>query len=232
MSAPLRGLALLLLASACSTVAPMQTASVVAPGRFRVGGQLSGAAQCGDFTAGVLGFLGTCAADYPDGIPLPEVRLDGRYGLPAGADLGLSLQVQGQLFAPERALQTGLTADVKAEMARVEAGDVTHVLSVGLLAGAAVAGRLALPASGQVELGVPLRYGLQLRHWELVAGTHLGHRWELGPLGVVPRLQLGLSAGAYWRDPAGLALQLAYLTEPGRFRLGALQLQVGWFWDL
>ena len=46
------------------------------------------------------------------------------------------------------------------------------------------------------------------------------------------RLHLGFSLGAFWREPAGLGLQLAYLTDPTRFSNGALQLQVGWFLDL
>jgi hypothetical protein len=222
---------LLLLASACATVTPMQTASVVDPGHFRVGGQLSGAGLCGDFAAGLLGFLGRCT-DYPDGVPLPELRLDGRYGFTSGFDVGLSLQALGQLFAPSRPFQGGLTGDVKLQLARVTVGEVTHLVSVGFLVGGALAGRDGLPLWTQVEFGVPAFYGLQLEHWELVAGVQVTQRLGFGPNGYTPRVNVGFSLGAFRRDPAGIGLQLAYLTDPSRFSDGALQLQVGYFFDL
>jgi hypothetical protein len=230
MSAP-RWLLPLVLASACATVTPMQTASVVDPGHVRVGGQLSFAGLCGDFSAGLLGFLGRCT-EYPDGVPLPELRLDGRYGFTYGFDVGLSLQAQGQLFAPSRPFQGGLTGDVKIQLARVTVGEVTHVVSVGLLVGTALAGRAQLPLWSQVEFGVPAFYGLQLEHWELVAGVQGSQRLGFGANGFTSRVNVGFSLGAFRRDPAGIGLQLAYLTDASRFGSGALQLQVGYFFDL
>lgn len=41
-----------------------------------------------------------------------------------------------------------------------------------------------------------------------------------------------LSLGLFRRDPAGLAVQVSSLTDPTRPSLGAIQLQVGVFFDL
>lgn len=230
---------LLLLAAlpGCATVAPMQTASVVGAGQLRVGGQLSAAAYCGDARQGLLVGLSRCT-EYPDGVPLPELRVNGRYGLGGRVDVGLSLQAQGQVLAPERIAQLGLTLDVKGELARVEAGPITHVVSTGLLGGGALAGRLGLPLWAQLELGVPVFYGLQVGRWEFVAGASLSQRTLHPRLGAAPVLpvhdspRVGLVLGVYRRAPAGWALQLGYLADPARFGLGALQLQFGWFFDL
>ena len=79
-----------LLVAGCATVSPMQTASTVDPGKWRVGAQLSTAAYCGSFVEGPL-----VCTDYPDGVPIPELRVNARRGLPHGADVGISLQVLG-----------------------------------------------------------------------------------------------------------------------------------------
>jgi hypothetical protein len=235
MSATARGLGLalaLLVLTGCSTVVPMQTASAVDRGRFRVGAQGSGAAFCGDVGGGVLGL--TRCTDYPDGIPLPEIRVNTRYGLGRGFDVGGSVQAQGQLFAPERPFQLGLTLDVKGELLRVPTKGPTHILSVGLLGGGALAGRLGLPLWAQLEWGVPLLYGLQLEQWELVAGVNLSQRYLQSP-GLSPStttVRTGFTLGLFKRAPAGFALQLGYLTDPARFSSGSIQLQVGVFFDV
>lgn len=218
--------------SACSTVTPMQTASVVDPGHLRLGGQLSAAGFCGSIPGGVLGM--TSCTEYPDGIPLPELRLNGRYGFARAFDVGLSMQGQGQLIAPERSFQLGLTADVKGELLRIPTSGPTHLVSVGLLGGAAVAGRLSLPLWTQVEWGVPLFYGLQFEHLELVASATLSQRFVHSPT-VSPSTdtaRVGFSLGIFKRNPAGIGVQLGYLTDPTRFSNGAIQLQVGLFFDV
>jgi hypothetical protein len=225
------GLALLT-SSACSTMVPMQTASAVDRGRFRVGGQLSASGFCGDLPGGVLGL--TRCTDYPDGVPLPELRGNARYGLGRGFDVGASLQVLGQLFAPERPFQLGLTLDVKGELLRLPTRGPTHVLSVGLLGAGAASGRLGLGLWSQLEWAVPLFYGLQFAHWELVASVSAGQRHLQSP-NVSPsrdEVRTGFTLGLFHRDPAGFAVQLGYLTDPARFSSGTIQLQVGVFWDL
>ncbi len=219
----------------CATVVPMQTASVVEKGRLRLGGQLSAAGFCGQISGGILGL--TRCTEYPDGVPLPEVRANGRYGLGAGFDVGLSVQAQGQLIAPERAFQLGLTADVKGELLRLRTRGPTHVVSTGLLGGSALSGRFGLPLWGQLEWSVPLFYGLQFQRWELVLGANLSQRVTVAKLGTVSALspvdtaRVGFSLGLFRRAPAAWAVQLSYVADPLRFTTGAPQVQFGWFFD-
>ncbi len=210
----------------------MQTASVVDPGHLRVGGQLSGAPYCGSLNGGLVGYL-DCNA-FPDGFPVPELRVDGRYGVARRFDVGLSMQGYAQVQAPERAFQLGLTADLKGELLRVPTAGPTHVLSLGFLGAAAIAGRLAQPLWSQFELGVPAFYGLQFSHLELVLSATVSQRFSRSP-SVSPSpttAWVNFSVGLYRRDPAGFGLQLSYLTEAASFSMGALQLQGGWFFDL
>lgn len=230
--------ALLLFAlTGCATVVPMQTASVVDKGRLRVGGQLGTTAYCGDPAGGLLLGLSRCT-EYPDGVPLPELRANARYGLGSRFDVGLSAQAQTQIIAPERIFQFGLTADVKGELLRIDTSGPTHVVSTGLLGGAALAGRFGIPLWGQLEWGVPVFYGLQLGRWEFVVGASLSQRLLAPRLGGTPAqlpfdtVRLGLSLGVFRRDPASWAIQFNYLTDPARFTNGSLQLQFGWFFDL
>jgi hypothetical protein len=221
----------LLVLTACSTVTPMQTASVVDPGHLRVGGQLSATGAC-DLPAGVLGYIG--CSDHPDGVPLPELRINGRYGFARRFDVGLSMQGQGTLFAPEKPFQLGLTADVKGELLRIPTSGPTHLISVGVLGGSAIAGRVSLPLWAQFEWGVPVFYGLQFQHLELVASATLSQRFTQSP-NLSPSTntaRLGFSLGVYKRDPAGIGVQVSYLTDPTRFSTGMLQLQVGLFFDV
>lgn len=226
-----------LVLTGCATVVPMQTASVVEKGRVRVGGQLSAAGYCGSPAQGLLLGMTRCM-EYPDGIPLPELRANGRLGLGAGFDVGLSAQAQGQVLAPERVLQVGLTGDVKGELLRREAGPVTHVVSTGLLAGAALSGRFGLPLWGQVEWGVPAFYGLQLARFEFTFGVSVSQRLLVSRVGgpallpPVESTRVGLSLGVFRRNPASWAVQLSWLADPARFSTGAIQLQFGWFFDL
>lgn len=226
----------MLLLTGCATVVPMQTASVVDKGRLRVGGQLSAAAYCGDLRTGAILGLSRCT-EYPDGVPLPEVRASGRLGLGAGFDVGVSAQAQGQVLAPERIFQFGLTTDVKGELLRVETRGPTHVVSTGLLGGAALSGRFGVPLWAQLEWGVPVFYGLQFTRWELVFGASVSQRMLLPKLGAASGLppaetvRAGLSFGVF-RRPSSWALQLAYLVDPARPLAGALQLQFGWFFDV
>ena len=223
---------LLLLLTGCTTVVPMQTASAVDRGHVRVGGQISTSLFCGSIAEGGLGV--TRCTDYPDGIPIPELRANGRYGLGHGFDLGASLQGHGAIFAPERPFQLGLTVDLKGELLRIPTRGPTHIISVGLLGGTAIAGRLGLPLWPQVEWAVPLFYGLQFQHWELVLGANASHRFTKSP-NLTPStdtVRTGFTLGLFHREPAGFAVQLGYATDPARFSFGTFQLQFGLFFDL
>ncbi len=227
-----RWLAVLCVAG-CATVTPMQTASSVADGTWRLGAQLSAAGYCGSFVEGPL-----VCSEYPDGAPLPELRINTRLGLPHGTDVGLSLQVAGQVLAPSRPVQVGLTLEGKHELASGTLGNARQVLSLGMLLGGAVAGRPTLRPYLQAEWGVELLYGIQTARFEWVAGVAISERTVFIEVGGHPALakvqtdRLGFTLGVFRRAPAGWALQLAYLADPRRFSEGALQLQYGVFWDL
>jgi hypothetical protein len=215
----------------CATVVPLQAASVVPSQHLRVGGQLAFAAFCGN-PAGGIGGLANCS-EYPDGIPFPELRVNGRYGLGHGADVGASVQFLGQLISPERAFQTGLTFDLKREMLHVETGPVSHVISFALLGGGALAGRFGLPLWAQLEGGIPLFYGLQTSGFEVVLGGSLTTRLTFPKVGAQSYLptyatnRLSVSLGLF-RRPSSWGLQLGYLVSPEFNRPGAIQLQFGW----
>ena len=228
----MRAWALLLALAGCTTVLPMQTASAVDRGHFRVGGQISTSVFCGDLPSGGLGV--TECTDYPDGVPLPELRANGRYGLGHGFDVGASFQGHGVVYAPERAFQFGLTFDVKGELLRIATQGPTHIISVGVLAGGAIAGRLGLPLWPQAEWGVPLFYGLQFQHWELVLSATASQRYVKSP-NLTPStdsMRTGFTVGLFHRQPAGFAVQLGYSTDPADFGHGTIQLQFGLFFDL
>ena len=234
----MRRAGLLLLAAfgaGCATAVPLQTASTGQPGAWRVGGAVSTAAWCGDMS-GLLGMV-RCT-EYPDGVPLPEVRALARRGVAPGTDVGASVQVAVQTIAPERPLQVGGTLEVKRELVRAPSGSVTHVLSLGAVAGGAVSGRVGLAPWWSTELSVPLLYGLQWRRFEWVAGVALVGRVLLPPtsaavpLPVTASQRLNLSLGLFRREPASWAVQVSYLTDPARFTNGALQVQFGWLFDL
>jgi hypothetical protein len=130
-------------------------------------------------------------------------------------------------------MQGGLTLDGKAELLHLDRGPVTHILSLGLLGGSAIAGRFGLRPSAQVEGGVPLFYGLQLSGFEVVVGVAWSVRGFFFGNGVTqPALsqRLELRLGLF-RRPTSWGLQLGYLTDPAHFTEGAPQVQFSWLWD-
>ena len=217
----------------CTTVTPMQTASTVDEGRWRVGAQLSAAGYCGSFTAGPL-----VCSEFPDGAALPELRVNARRGMNVATDVGLSLQLAGQVLAPSRPFQAGLTIDVKHALLSGALGPARQVLSLGVLAGGAVSGRLALRPYLQAEWGLHLLYGVQTSRFEWVAGVAISQRNLFNEVGGRPALpvvrsdRVGFTLGLYRRLSAGWVLQLGYLGDPARLADGALQIQYGVFWDL
>lgn len=231
----MRALLFAAVASSCATVVPMQTASVVERGVLRTGASLSATAYCGALSEGVLLGMTRCT-EYPDGFPLPELRGSARLGLGSRFDVGVSAQAMALLLAPERAGQVGLTLDVKGELLRLESGQVTHVVSTGLLGGAALSGRFTLPAWGQVEWGVPLFYGLRLERYEFVAAVSVSQRrlargFAFPSPFLTDSVRVSGSLGVYRRGPSGWAVQLAYVSDPARITTGSTQLQFGWFFE-
>jgi hypothetical protein len=216
---------------ACGTVVPMQTASVVAPGVTRVSGQI-GAAYC-DFASTFR------CNDFPDGVPLPALRLDGRRGVAPATDVGASAQLETMLYAPERPVGLGLTVDGKRELLRSGGGGrVAHVLSAGVLLGGAIAGRWGLAPWLRAEAGVPLFYGIQTAHYEFVLSGWTAYRALVPSVGgdqdlpTFHSLRFGGGLGVYRRAPAGWGASLGYDTSSDLVLGGAVQVRFGWFRDL
>lgn len=227
----MRSAALLLLLTGCSTLVPMQTASVVERQTWRVGGQLSAATLCN------VSDITECN-QFPDGVPLPEVRANVRRGVFAATDVGASVQLQSTLLSPEHPFQGGLTLDIKRELLRLPgAQDRAHVISAGLLAGGAVAGRISLAPWITVQAGVPVFYGYQAQAYEIVAGVSIARTVVFQDVGGSQNLatlhdvNLGATLGYYRRAPSHWSVGLSYLTQTRSFQAGALQLQFGLFWD-
>ena len=219
------------LLAGCATVVPMQTASVVERGHVRLGGQVSASMYCGAIGEGGLGVT-SCNA-FPDGVPVPELRANARVGLGQHFDLGASLQGHGMVLSVEHAFQLGLTVDLKGELLHIATSGPTHIVSAGLLGGGAFSGRFGLPLWPQVEWAVPIFYGLQFSHWELVLSANASHRFTASP-NLTPSIngvRTGFSVGLFHREPAGFAVQVGYSTDPASFRYGSFQLQVGVFFD-
>lgn len=221
-----------LLIAGCTTVVPMQTASTLDDRAWRTGAQLSMAGYCGSFVEGPL-----VCSEYPDGAPLPELRVNARRGLPHGADVGLSLQLAGQLLAPARPVQLGLTLEAKHELISAGLGSARQVLSLGLLLAGAVSGRPTLRPYLQVEGGLNLLYGIQTARFEWVAGASFSQRHLFNEVGGRPALphqksqRLGFTIGLFRRAPTGWAVQLGYSGDPEKYDHGAILLQYGVFWD-
>jgi hypothetical protein len=214
--------ALALLCCGCATVVPMQTASTVDEGHWRVGGQVGVSGYCGSFTEGPL-----VCTEYPDGVPLPELRLDARRGIRAGFDVGVSAQLWGQALAVSKPVQVGLTIDAKHVLLDAD----RHVVSLGLLLGTAVSGRPGLRAYAQGEGGVQLIYGFRTARFEWVAGAQYSERRTFQVIAGDRSQHVGFTLGVFRQRPAGWALQLGYLGDPRRFGDGAIQIQYGVFWD-
>ena len=215
----------------CATVVPMQTASVVPEGQWRVGGQASAAGFCSD------NIVLECH-DWADGAPMPELRLNARRGVGEGTDVGASLQFAPNLLAVERMLQVGLALEAKREFFRWDGEGHAHVLSAGLLTAGAIAGRTGLAPWLQSELALPVYYGFQTRRFEWVAGGSVSWRQLFPSVGgegdtdVIRAWRVGVNVGLFRRAPTAWAFQLGYLTRPERPLDGAVLLQYGWFFDL
>jgi hypothetical protein len=222
-----------MLLTGCAAVAPLQTASVVEAGHTRIGAQGSAALFCGPVDWGLFAVLG--CNQYPDGVPLPELRLAARRGLGSSTDVGASLRIMGQVAAPEHVLEAGATFEAKRELLHVTHSGLQHVVSAGALAGVGLAGRLGLAPTGTIEWGLPLFYGLQTKGLEWVVGVSFSSRIAFGgspgsATQVAPRFDA--TVGVFAREPFGWSVQLGYLTEPRQPGRGALQLQFGWLWDI
>ena len=229
-------LLVLLLGPGCATVVPLQPASVVPKGTWRVGGQAALSPWCG-----LSRDLANRCAYLPEGTPLPELRLQGRTGVAEATDVGVSLFASAQLPAGlGAAVRGGVYVDGKRELlSRELGGERRQVLSVAPGMGLAltpVAPRNE-PAP-DLELALPLLFGHQTERWEWVAGAQVLERlqWRLEQADPEQRwrarTEVGVTLGAFSRNPTRTAYQLSYVAPVERLADGRLTFGFGLAFDV
>ena len=218
-----------------------------------MGAEANAALYCGS-----IGLVTDCAF-YPEGLPLPELRLSARRGVGDGLDFGAAVAARVELYAVDRPVGALFTFDAKRELWSRPLGwgawGERLVVSVNPLMAAGAAGAIGLAPTVEAELGVPLHVGLVQGGGEWVGSLRLSQRLLLPKLGAEPpapypgvtTTRLGLAAG-YVFD-SGLAVQLGYqsivfgagylslgkstlVAVAPEFTAGAWQLSVGWLFDL
>jgi len=226
----------LLVGAGCTTVVPLQTASVVPRGTLRAGGQVALSPWCG-----LSRDVANRCAFLPEGTPLPELRLQGRMGVAEATDVGVSLFASAQVPAGLGwQVRGGAYVDGKRELLSRELGaERRQVLSVAPGVGFALT-----PVSPRgehapdLELGLPVFFGHQSRGWEWVAGAQVLERFQWRPELADPearwraRTEVGLSAGAFSRGPAKTAYQLSYVAPVDRLSGGRLTFGFGLAFDV
>lgn len=211
----------------CTSVAPLQTASTVDPGVYRLSAQTSFATYC----SVTLSPLNRCAY-LPRDVPVPEVRLSARRGFTPWVDAGLSLGGGGVIH---QGFQLQALADAKAQLwTQAVSDNERHLLS--LSGGVGVSNQQSglfgigtYSALTEVLLVVPVYYGYQTRSWELVASPRLVER--LG-VGTYSTSWLGMNVSAFSRGKVRLGVGLDYLAPTAYLEQGWFTLSAGVLWDV
>lgn len=238
---------LLVLCAGCTTMTPLQTASTVKPGVWRLGGQASVSPVCSVNDPG--GFLRTVSGGgahpfancmvSPRGLPTPEIRAHGRRGLNDVMDLGVSAHASSVFPI---GIQLGGTVDVRREVWSRSIGDNRRqILTVGPQLGIALSASdsrssATLRPELQGDLTLPLYFGHQLEAFELVASPRYIGRLALSPgssgVNVFDTGYLGLSLMALTRTKLQLGLGLDYFAPTGMLAGGLFTVTIGLSWDL
>jgi hypothetical protein len=228
--------AALLPAAGCTTVVPLQTASTVSRGTWRVGGQVALSPWCS-----LSRDVANRCASLPEGTPLPELRLQGRTGVAEGTDVGVSLFGSAQVPAGQgAAVRGGVYVDGKRELfSRELGGERRQVLSVAPGVGLALSP--VSPRGGvapDVDVALPVLFGHQTEGWEWVTGAQVLERLQWRAEAVDPErrfrasTEVGLLLGAFSRTPARTAWRLSYVTPVDRPAGGRLTLGFGLVFDV
>lgn len=225
-----------LLAPACATTIPLQTASTVEPGVVRLSGQLAQSPWCG------LGGLEKCAYGPNEGVGLPELRLAGRLGVHDRADLGLSAFATPVL---SKGWRYGGLLDGKVEVWRTEvAPGQKQLIAVGLgLNFTQLDDTTRCTWDGctdshrdiqEVDLVVPVIWGYQFKRLEVFAGPHYAQRFAFGVsrTGAVTSEWLGLRLGLASRTRVKVAAALSYEAPVRYYDGGAFSLAIGLLFDI
>lgn len=216
----------------CSTVTPLQTASVVTHGGTRLGGQVALSPYC----SVSLSPLSRCVM-VPDGIPTPELRASARRGFAARMDAGLTLHAGAVV---PRGVAPGALFDVKRELwTRPSTDGRRHLVSASLGLG----GRGEVVTSGTVPRVAPELtgvvagwYGFETKRWELVASPRFVERVGFirrtsGESEAIHTEWLGLSLAAITRGTVRFAVGVDYLAPLSDLASGPFTVSIGVLWD-
>lgn len=222
--------ALLLVAvgfAGCTTTAPLQTASTVDPGVYRLSGQVSAAAYCSTTLSPF-----THCAYVPRDAPVPEVRFAARRGFTPWLDAGASLAAGGVIH---RGLQLQGLVDAKAQLwTHARSETERHILSLGGGVGlstqqAGLFGTGDRYSLNEVLLAVPLFYGFETKRLEVVVSPrfveHVG-------LGTYSTSWVGASVGAFTQGKTRFGIGLDYFAPVSLLDQGWWTLSAGVLWDV
>lgn len=241
--------ALFAVSTGCTTMTPLQTASTVKRGVWRVGGQGSVSPACSVTDPG--GFLRALSPNgnppfrdcmvSPAGLPTPELRAHARRGLNEAMDVGAS--VHGSAVFPV-GIQLGATGDVRREVwsRPLSADGRRQILTLGPQLGLALIGVSDRGSSAprpelQTDLTLPLYFGHQLETFELVASPRYNARLNITPsrgggVDVFDTGYLGLTLSAHSRTQLQLAFGLDYFAPTGMLAGGLFTVSLGIAYDL
>ncbi|MHB8873130.1 MAG: hypothetical protein ACYC8T_05530 [Myxococcaceae bacterium] len=229
----------------CVTVVPMQTASVVPKGGYRVGGSNTITGYCS-----VSLDPGKQCNAIPLGVPTPELRFGARHGIAQGLDLGASLQGEatlGRIESPldnPRGYQLGLFVDAKKELWSRPLGEgrrqlVSAALGLGYTSLQITSGSNSNNSLvGVVDLALPVYFGHETRSMELVVGVKYVERFLFSYRRSDDRREmladgdLGLSFGFFGRGRTRLGVEFGYQTGVARPWGGLFNISAGVTWDL
>ncbi|HZA52314.1 MAG TPA: hypothetical protein VE549_16325 [Myxococcaceae bacterium] len=228
------------LAAGCETITPLQTASTVDPGMWRVGAQLSASPYC----TVTLDPTGNCYI-VPGNLPIPQLKLAARAGVFPRVDAGLSIQGSGTVpvapHPPPSYLRMGALLDAKVEVWSASTESGRHLVAAAAGVGSSLerwstpSAPLALP---DLELVVPIFYGYQTPELELVASPRFMERFTFiditgdGRREVLEQPWLGLALRAITRGPQRWAFGLDYSAPTWGLHQGAWTISVGFMLDL
>ncbi len=218
----------------CTTVVPLQTASTLPKNAYRLGAELSATPWCG---FAVPPSQASCAS-WPRGTPTPEVRVNARYGVLEGFDLGASFHGAAVLG---RSYRLGLYVDAKKELWSRDLGDGRRqVLSVAPGAGYH-AEEVPTSTTGLAELNLalPLLFGHRGGWVEWVFGVGAIERLQFadaqagdGTRTLFPDTQLLVLTGVVLNHRVRPGLQLSFQAPVTLPHYGLFTLSFSFSYDL
>lgn len=225
----------LFLCAGCLSQVPLQPASVVPRGTYRMTAQATVSPWCG-----LSGNPLQCQW-VPNAVPLPEARVGLRAGLAEGWEVDGDAHVHGVTslsFGSVGGVEWGGQLGLKRELwSRALASERRQLVSAAPGVGFTVPGLTSTSSERQLELTLPVSLGHQTEHREWVVSPRLVERIVFSSLrggepSVVPVTEVGLAVGMFDRRPPYLGLQLAYQAAIGLWARGLFTFSAGIGFDL